>query len=250
MAAAVNFQDADSEGTDLDGADSGESHYENVDQYLEKANQDQDMDVNVEHDSWIFENFCAHNIEPYTLGGGTTVIQPIDARPVNFFDLFRTEELWTHLVMETNRYARQKQEKNPPPQFSPVWEPVDIEIMKAFIRLCLAMGILQLPCRNDYRRVGKPMFKTSFNSIMPRDRFNLIWRYLHLSNNEAPRPDVPDKLSKVRFYIDYLNEKFSENYTSYGNDTIAETIIKFMGRLGFRQGNKDMVPGRIDYRIP
>ena len=244
--AAVNLQDSD--GSDLDGGDSGESDYENVDQYLEEANQDQDidvnleeanqdqdMDVNVQHDGWIFENFRAPNIEPYTLGGGATAIHPIDARPGDYFDLFWTEELWTHLVTETNRYARQEREKNPPPQFAPVWEPVDIEIMKAFIGLCLAMGILQLPCRNDYWRVGKPMFKTSFNSIMPRDRFNFIWRYLHLSNNEAPRPDVPDKLSKVRFYIDYLNERFRENYTSYGNDTIDETMIKFKGRLGFRQ---------------
>ena len=136
--------------------------------------------------------------------------------------------------METKRYAKQEREKNPPPQFAPVWELVDIKIMKAFIGLCLVLGILQLPCPNDYLHVGKPMFKTSFNSIMPRDKFNLIWRILHLSNNEAPRPNVPEKLSKVRFYFDYLNERFHKNYT-YCKDTIGETMIKFKGRLGFCQ---------------
>jgi hypothetical protein len=69
---------------------------------------------------------------------------------------------------------------------------------------------------------------------MPRDRFTQIWRYLHLQNNED-QPQQPDKLWKVRWFLSFLNQKFKELYTPYGNVTIDESMVKFKGRLGFRQ---------------
>jgi hypothetical protein len=49
---------------------------------------------------------------------------------------------------------------------------------------------------------------------MSRDRFDLIWRYLHLQDNEAVPVDEerPDKLRKIRWYLDYLDQKFSCNF--------------------------------------
>ena len=49
------------------------------------------------------------------------------------------------------------------------------------------------------------MFVTSFNKVMSRDRFDLIWRYLHLQDNEVVPVDEerPDKLIKIRWYLDY-----------------------------------------------
>jgi hypothetical protein len=58
------------------------------------------------------------------------------------------------------------------------------------------------------------MFVTSFNKVMSRDRFDLIWRYLHLQDNEAVPVDEErlDKLRKIRWYLDYLDQKFSCNF--------------------------------------
>lgn len=106
--------------------------------------------------------------------------------------------------------------------------------MKAFIGLTFCMGILRLPARNDYWRQKKRMFRTSWNDVMPRDRFNLIWRYLHLYNNEDKLPARPDKLLKIRWYLNYLNTTFSAAYTPDGNVTVDESMIKFKGRLAFR----------------
>jgi hypothetical protein len=52
------------------------------------------------------------------------------------------------------------------------------------------------------------MFVTSFNKVMSRDRFDLIWRYLHLQDNEAVpvEEESPDKLRKIRWYLDYLDQ--------------------------------------------
>ena len=97
------------------------------------------------------------------------------------------------------------------------------------------MGIIKLPCRNDYWRKRRRLFSTSFGEIMARDRFNLIWRYLHLSDNTQRQNPEPDRLFKVRPYLTYLNEKFGALYRSHGDVTIDESMIKYKGRLKFLQ---------------
>ena len=65
----------------------------------------------------------------------------------------------------------------------------------------------------------------------------LIIAYLftfHLQDNES-QPVAGDKLHKIRWFLDYLNRKFAEAYTPYGNYTVDESMIKFKGRLSFRQ---------------
>ena len=106
--------------------------------------------------------------------------------------------------------------------------------MKAFIGMCVTMGVMRMPSRNDYWRRTKWLFRTSFNEVMPRDEFNQTWRYLHIQNNEEPI--VGDKLWKVRWYLDFLCGKFWTMYIpTTGTYTVDESMVKFKGRLGFRQ---------------
>ena len=86
----------------------------------------------------------------------------------------------------------------PPAPFFLAWQDIDAPTLKAFTGLCFVMGILKLPGNTDYWRNSKKMFKTAFNDIMTKDRFNIIWRYLHLNDRHAPLA-VPDKLIKVRW---------------------------------------------------
>ena len=46
---------------------------------------------------------------------------------------------------------------------------------------------LRLPSRNYYWRICNWLPKTNFGTAMARDRINLIWRYLHLANNDEHR---------------------------------------------------------------
>ena len=87
---------------------------------------------------------------------------------------------------------------NPPALFSLAWQDIYAPTLKAFIGLCFVMGILRLPGKTDYWRKSKRMFKTAFNDIMTKDRFNIIWRYLHLNDQQVPLA-VPDELIKVRW---------------------------------------------------
>lgn len=105
--------------------------------------------------------------------------------------------------------------------------------LKAFHGLCINMAILKLPQKQDYWRTTRWLLKTSFGEVMPRDRFLQIWRFLHLQDNA--QPDGGDKLIKVRPLIEHLNETFKAVYTPHGKFTVDESMVKFKGRLGFRQ---------------
>ncbi|KAK2183987.1 hypothetical protein NP493_288g03005 [Ridgeia piscesae] len=166
--------------------------------------------------------------------GGASVLHPPEANPGMYFDQFWTGEMWQQLVDETNRYADQERRRNPPPPSAPIWMPVATDEMRAFVGLCFAMGILRLPSRNDYWRVSNWLLKTNFGTVMARDRFNLIWRYLHLANNDAPGAEG-DKLIKIRWFVDFLNDQFQAVYVPYGKYTVDESMVKFKGRLEFRQ---------------
>ncbi|MEW8548513.1 MAG: transposase, partial [Candidatus Thiodiazotropha sp.] len=166
---------------------------------------------------------------------GAAEQHPEEAQPYHYFSMLWGDEMWQHLVTETNRYAEQERLRNPPPPNAAKWVPVDVPTLKAFIGLVFSMGIIKLPHRYDYWRQKRVMFRTAFNNIMPRNKFSQIWRYLHLHDSQAPPPDQPDKLLKIRWFIDYLNDKCSKAYAPYGHYTVDESMIKFKGRLSFRQ---------------
>ena len=106
------------------------------------------------------------------------------------------------------RYAEQQRLINEPPPYASTWTPVDVLTMKAWVGLCLLMGVMRLPSRHDYWRKTRQLLVTQFGTIMSRNRFDQIWRYLHLSNNETR--DATDKLFKIRWFIDFLNSRYME----------------------------------------
>ena len=46
---------------------------------------------------------------------------------------------------------------------------------------------------------------------------------------------IGDKLSKIRWYIAFLNNQFQTVYVPYGKYAVDESMIRFKGRLAFRQ---------------
>ena len=62
-----------------------------------------------------------------------------------------------------------------------------------------------------------------------------IFRYLHLQDNKSNDVKQSDKLWKVRWYLDYLKDRFQELYEVDGFVSVDESMVKFKGRLAFRQ---------------
>ncbi|GFS06971.1 PiggyBac transposable element-derived protein 4 [Elysia marginata] len=117
----------------------------------------------------------------------TALVTPSLASASACFGRRNSGNIWTR---RPNRYADQQ---CPPAN----WSPVTVQGMRAFIGLTLGMGILKLPVRSDYWRTTKRIFLTQFRSVMSRDRYLLIWRYLHLANNNL-QDRSPNKLAKLR----------------------------------------------------
>ncbi|GFY17989.1 long-chain fatty acid transport protein 1 [Trichonephila clavipes] len=73
---------------------------------------------------------------------------------------------------------------------------------------------------------------------MPRDRFLMILKFLHFSDNSLKESrDSPtyDRLWKVRKVFDSFNRIFKEVYDPTENLSFDEVIIKFNGRVLFKQ---------------
>ena len=78
-----------------------------------------------------------------------------------------------------------------------------------------------------------------FPSTMSRDRFLQIMRYLHFTDNQEEvtdknSPDY-DKLFKIRKLLDLLLPRLSEVYNPERNLAVDETLVKFKGKIYFRQ---------------
>ena len=160
---------------------------------------------------------------------GSQIQHPPEARAVDYFDFF-DDNVWQRMVVETNHYAEQQRAANSPPR----WDLVTVPVLKAFVGLTLSMGILHLPHRQNYWRKTKWVYETRFSQVMSRDRFDCIWRYFHLQDNTV-QPAESDPLWKLRWYIDHLVKNFKDTYIPNEHVTVDESMVKFKGRLAFRQ---------------
>ena len=113
--------------------------------------------------------------------------------PIDFVNLYLTDEFWTLLVTETTQFAQQVFATNPSNTYTRLWTAVDVKEMKSFIALLLLMGVnhkLSLPM---YWSLDDFLYTLIFSQIMTRNRFYLILRFLHFSNNEDPLYDINDE---------------------------------------------------------
>ena len=158
---------------------------------------------------------------------------------LEYFEEYFTLEVWKELTHYTNLNAETKRKNNGD---KGKWAPVSIKEIKTFIGLVIAMGIIKLPSLALYWQKKRWFFDIpSFSKVMPRDRFNQIWRYLHFcdeskSGEEQDDPTKPkDKLFKIRPLLASLLPKYETVYVPEQIISIDESMIPFKGRIGFRQ---------------
>lgn len=168
-------------------------------------------------------------------------VGPIDAiredylvkSPVDFFNLFFNNDVVNLIVTETNRYAQQKisagiQQKSRLQR----WKDTNEDEIRIFFSLCLWMGLARFPKIVDYWRKSN-LYSNEFSKKMPRNRFELLLRVLHFSNNEDAI--AGDRLAKLGPLLKLLTDKFKEVYIPEREVCIDETLVPFRGRLVFKQ---------------
>ena len=97
--------------------------------------------------------------------------------------------------MEMTNLNATKKRSEEPQKHKGNWKNVMLEEMKVFISLVISMEIIKLPQISMYWQKKHWFFDIpSFNKVMPRDRFIMIWHYLHFCDEyNAPDDNDPSR---------------------------------------------------------
>ena len=187
----------------------------------------------------IEEIDCGPRAILFTAHPGPKHAPATNAKPVEYVNLFMTDDLLTLIVNETNEYARtfietnRENLENTPRSRVHKWTPISKEELKAFLGITLNMGLNKKPNYNAYwdschLSQATPWFPTHIN----RDRYQIILKFLHFADNtRMPDRDDPGfKLYKVQKLINHFNLKFKFQYHPGQNISIDESMIGFKGK--------------------
>lgn len=193
-------------------------------------------------DTWIQGNLDAHPPQ-FQREKKINVDLPDECDMIDFFKLFISDEFIDEvLVQETNKYAAdffnsaQGQNIKPQSRFHK-WTDVNIDDMKRFLAMVIAMGMVQHQDIQDYWSKDEMLSTPFFGKTMTKNRFLLILSLFHLNNNDnnvARGQDGHDPIFKVRRVYDHLRMKFEEVYSPGENIAIDEGMIAWRGNLSFR----------------
>lgn len=140
-------------------------------------------------------------LPPFESPVGPTPRTKREKTPLQVFLLSFTLVLLETIVTQTNMMVAKKG----------VILGLCIEELQAFIGMNTAMGMLRLPQIRDYWATDEVLSTPWFPSIMSRDRFFQIMRFLHLVDSSQQRKkgeEGYDPLFKVRLLIDHLSAVF------------------------------------------
>ncbi|KAG8239904.1 hypothetical protein J437_LFUL019476 [Ladona fulva] len=151
------------------------------------------------------------------------------------FEEVLSDDFWEMLSTETNRYAKQvvENEQYKEKQIDKTWFDVNTDEMKAYFALCIIMSQVKKPWVQMNWSKRAIIHTPIFGETMPFRRFLGISRFLHFTNNE--KVDRNDRIKKVRWVVDYLNEKLCQQYTPDSEVSIDESLMNFKGRLSYVQ---------------
>lgn len=94
------------------------------------------------------------------------------------------------------------------------------------------MGPCKLPSIEHYWNSSVFYNLPFWKSVMSRNRFQLLLRFLHFSDNTQV---TDDRLYKIRPIVEHLNNVMYQNYIPNRSLSADESMVLWRGRLFFRQ---------------
>lgn len=163
--------------------------------------------------------------------------------PLEYFQLFFTDELMQEIVNETNRFAAEKIAKVTPLRKKSMWttwKEVTLPEFKAFVGCLINMAMNHKPEIEDFFSTDWVDYQPFFKEIFSRERFLQIFWNLHV----CPPPTGPiagtlSRSGKVRNVVLYLDKKFREYYIPKSKVSVDESTVGFKGKIIFKVYNKD-----------
>jgi hypothetical protein len=172
------------------------------------------------------------NVADFTQPSGPTHVLTAQQSVKSFFELVFSKKVLHLIVSQTNLYAQQRIITEP----DPVWKPLALGELKAWIGCLLVMALDKKPKLQMY---WDYVWKSSLVADrFTRDRFFAIKKYLHLADNsimaDSKSPNF-DRLAKIRPLMNLLQKNFQSQYRPYRYLTADEDICKFKGRNFMKQ---------------
>lgn len=156
--------------------------------------------------------------------------------PLQFFKMFIDDDLLDQFVVQSNNYAHEKD--------ATVLNLTRSEL-EVYFGILLQMAIIQMPQYTIYWNT-----ETRFPVVadaMSRNRFQQIKKYLHIVDNSTFDPANPDKLFKIRPFVEALRANLLKLVPEEKN-SIDEQVIPFKGRTPILQYIKNK-PHKWGYKV-
>lgn len=174
---------------------------------------------------------------PFLENVGPKHMPSVESPPIKYFDLFFTSSFLMTIVIETNRYASQYINSTELKDHSRVkeWLPVTKDEIKAFIACILNMGLVRKPTMFSYWTKLSSGSTPWFPMMFPRNRFQLILRFLHLVNNEELAKRNYDPCGKFLPIVEHANHLFRHYFVPHRQLSIDESLIGTKSHTGLMQ---------------
>ena len=188
-----------------------------------------------------------HNCVQFNEPVGPTQPFPVTGTAVDFFMQMFDEDLFKHIVEQTNLYAS----LHPPSAAHYEWYDTSVEELKAFFGTVILMGITKLPSIEDYwstvPELGAPHIVRAF----PINCFKHIIVALHFNDNSTALLRIDpnyDKLHKVRPITESILSKCKSLYNPGRENSVDEAMVGFKGRSSLKQYMPDK-PTKHGFKI-
>ncbi|XP_031338615.1 piggyBac transposable element-derived protein 4-like [Photinus pyralis] len=187
------------------------------------GNETDHSDINI---TWTKNNFqpILHTFNSSYSGIQGDVLNQASKEIDYFFNLI-TEDVTDLIITETNRYARQQDEKK--------WKDIDLPELSIFLALTMLMSRNKKLDMKEYWSKDPLLNSPIFGKQMPRDRYLQIKRCLHFADNEnAP---TNNRLYKIETLLQMIKKRLADLFHPFQDLVIDESMVLFKGRLSFKQ---------------
>lgn len=175
-------------------------------------------------------------LPPFQETAGPTFTMPSDAAPIDFFQLFITDDILDRIVRGSNEYADAKIErlraegKLKDESRWKKWKSVTRDDMKRL--LCDAQyGDHPAPRSRVLLDDGRA-FSPFFHDVMPKNRFLDIFWMLDLPSESWP---LPRRVDKIQPLLSHRELAFQSHFFPAQNVCVDETMVGFKSRVKFKQ---------------
>ncbi|XP_054717507.1 piggyBac transposable element-derived protein 4-like [Uloborus diversus] len=160
------------------------------------------------------------------------------ADPMEYFNIFFSDDIVEHIACETNRYAKDylNDVTLKPHSRANKWKPTSPEEIRVLLAIFIIQSIVQKPKESLFWTRRTSIETPFFRNVIPQKRYYLLTKFLHFVNNDAASEEFPEpKLKKIWPIFEHLGKKFSTAYIPDRDISIDESLMKFRGRLSWIQ---------------